>query len=44
MPLEKVKGDLEKYNNEYHIETNKLLESPQTTDIYVIFKKEIIPL
>jgi len=38
--LEKVKGDLEKYNNEYHIETNKLLESPQTTHIYVISQKE----
>ena len=38
--LDKVKGDLEKYNKEYHIETNTLLKSPQTTDIYVISQKE----
>ena len=38
--LEKAKEDLEKYNDEYHIETNKLLKSPQTTDIYVISQKE----
>ena len=29
-----------KIYNEYHIETNKLLESPQTTDIYEISQKE----
>ena len=38
--LEKIKEDLVKYNDEYHIETNKLLKSPQTTDIYVISQKE----
>ena len=38
--LEKVKEDLVKYNDEYHIETNQLLKSPQTTDIYVISQKE----
>ena len=38
--LEKVKEDLEKYNTEYHIDTNKLLKSPQTTDFYVISQKE----
>jgi uncharacterized protein YkwD len=38
--LEKAKEDLVKYNDEYHIETNKLLKSPQTTDIYIISQKE----
>lgn len=38
--LEKAKESLVKYNDEYHIETNKLLKSPQTTDIYVISQKE----
>ena len=38
--LEKVKDDLVKYNDEYHIDTNQLLKGPQTTDIYVISQKE----
>jgi len=38
--LEKVKEDLVKYNDEYYIETNKLLKSPQTTDIYVISQND----
>ena len=42
--LEKVKEDLIKYNDEYHIETNKLLKSPQTTDIYVISQKKMVDI
>jgi len=38
--LEKVKEDLERYNKEFHVSTEKLLESPKTTDIYVISQKE----